>query len=47
MSNNQTSLLCEQGDMGLWNQPLSRQDQQAYDRQQSNENNQTETKADE
>lgn len=28
MENCGTSMLCEQGDMGLWNTPVSRQDQQ-------------------
>lgn len=31
MENCGTSMLCEQGDMGLWNTPVSRQDQQQLD----------------
>lgn len=34
-----TSVICEQGDMGLWETPLSEADQQKY--------NEQETKADE
>ena len=35
--NNQTVLLCEQGDMGLFGDPLSAEDQQKYDQQQKEE----------
>lgn len=37
-----TSVICEQGDMGLWETPLSESDQQLYNKQ-----NDKETKADE
>lgn len=37
-----TSVICEQGDMGLWETPLSEADQQLYNKQ-----NDKETEADE
>lgn len=30
----QTNIICEQGDMGLFADPLSKEDQQKYDQQQ-------------
>ena len=42
MSPETTSVICEQGDMGLWETPLSESDQQLYNKQ-----NDKETKADE
>lgn len=41
-----TSMLCEQGDMGLWNTPVSQQDQQLLESQQTQENSKKETEAD-
>lgn len=34
----QTNILCEQGDMGLFGDPLSEADQRKYDQQQKEEN---------
>lgn len=41
MDGDRTSVICEQGDMGLFGEPLSESDQQKYDKQEK------ETKADE
>ena len=42
-NNGSTCILCEQGDMGLFGDPLNEADQQKYD----NQDDKKETKADE